>query len=496
MSPFVRRMFFWVLVVTFLVTTPAIILYFIGYRYSFDQGIFIYTGSVTIQANPTQNLAIRIDGKSVSSETNQINRSYHVEGIRPGKPLLLVSAPGFTTWSKEITVRSGISTEFWSVLLAREQYAQTPQSVPEGSVAFFPSTDGNKIALLSKQNNETLVTILDTTDGSRRQVFSTSDLSPTANNPESALQWSLRNNTLLLATLQSKTDGEEHTFIIHTDTLITTDIKDIVSVPHPKGVRWDPTADSVFFLSGSSLFETPIDTPLQEISLSENIESYDVVGRVILSLEPKTGILYRFSVGSPDQKKQLTTAPPKEFPVDYTTPFSLTAYDETRIAIRNAGTGDLFLFNNGDNGESFKKLSSDARGAQFSDDGKKLLFWSDWEISAIFTRKWETQPVREEGERLDVGRFESAIHSVQWEKDYEHILFSSEKNIRTIELDDRGGRNMIDILTLPASPVQVSSLGKQNKIFFLHTKGEGDTSSSVLSSITFPEPLGLFGFGG
>jgi hypothetical protein len=107
------------------------------------------------------------------------------------------------------------------------------------------------------------------------------------------------------------------------------------------------------------------------------------------------------------------------------------------------------------------------------------------------------QPVRNEGDRLDIERFSSAIDHVQWSKDYEHVIFSIEKNIKITELDDRGGRNTTSIIALPASPLQVTGLGSQDKLTFLLPAREGDTvTSPTLSTITFPEPIGLFGFGG
>lgn len=494
MSPIRRRVFFWALTLTFLVTTPIIVLFLMGYRYSFERGIFIYTGSVSIQANPVQNIDIQIDGKPVSADSNRLNSSYHIEGILPGKHTVSVSAPGFSTWSKEITVRSGIATEFWNILLARTEYPQkTLDSFKDGQ-AFFPLPQKNQIAIVSENDQETTVTVLNTTTGNREQVFSSTDFFLSKDAPRNALRWSSRDATHFLLSLLSRETQEEHTFLVQIDIATTTDIKDIVNVPHPQEVRWNPNANTILFLSGATLFSLPIDTPLHETALSDNIESYDTVGNTLIALEPKTGILYQFPLGDPTQKKQLTTAPPEGFSHKYTTPFSLIAYDETRITLLNNGTGDLFLFNKGQSSEWFKSLSKDAKGVQFSDDGKKVLYWTDWEIFTFFTRKWEVQPVRQENDRLDIGRFSNTIHDVQWTKDYEHIIFFSGNDIRAIELDDRGSRDMVTVLNLPSVPLQISSIGSKNEILFLLPDTQS-TSLSTLSSITFPEPLGFFGFG-
>lgn len=491
-----RSLFFWLLVVAFLATTPFIILYFMGYRYSFERGVFIYTGSISIQANPTQNLDIRIDGASVSAETNRINQSYHIEGILPGKHTVSVTAPGFSTWSKEVTVRSGIATEFWNVLLARDTYEQTSIPVPAGSLAFFPTPDNKRIAILSQEKGEVSVTVVGTTAAENPiRVFSTATFSPVEEGLENSLRWSPRDNASFLLSLRSTETGDEHTFFVRTDTLSATDLKDIITVPLPREVRWNPNADTILFLSNTSLFELSTENPLQETRLSENTESYDIVGNTIISLEPKTGILYRFLRTDSTQKTQVTTAPPEGFPDNANTPFSLIAYDETRIAIFNRDTGDLFLSNQGEEATTFTQLSSSAKGLQFSNDGKKVLFWTDWEIFASFTRKWEVQPTRKEGERLDIGRFSNMISYVQWTKDYEHVLFSSGNDIKVIELDDRGGRDTLTVRRLSSPPLQLSGLGSQNKVYSLQNGTIGESSSS-LSFITFPEPTGFFGFGG
>lgn len=499
MNPLIRRLFFWFLTTTFFVTTPIIILFLMGYRYSFERGVFVYTGSVSIEANPTQNLVIHIDGAPVSSQTNRINNSYHVEGVAPGKHILSLSAPGFSTWSKEITVRSGISTEFWNVLLAREQYGQVLTPFPEGSLAFFPSPGGDFLAVLSEKNGETLITLLETTSNLSRQIFSTTEFSASSSAvPDAfkrALRWSPRDDTTLLISLTNKKTLEEHTFIIKTDSLLATDFKDIIRVPLPHEVRWHPSADRLLFLSDKTLFEATPDAPLQETLLSENIENFDSLGNTIIALETNTGILHSFPIGNPKQKEQITTAPPENFS-STASPHTISVYDETRIILFHRETGTLYLYNKGETDERFEKLSSDAKGFQFSDDGKKLLYWTDWEIFAFFTREWEVQPVRNEGDRLDIGRFGTMITDVQWMKNYEHVLFSSGKDIRATELDDRGGRNTATILTLANIPLQFTSLGTQNKLLFL-LPAQSDVSSSTptLSTLTFPEPLGLFGFG-
>lgn len=495
MSIAVRRFFFWCLVTVFLVTTPAIVLFLMGYRYSFERGVFVYTGSVTIQANPSQNLDIRIDNQPISSSTNRINRSFHIEGIKPGTHRLSISAPGFKEWSKEISVKSGISTEFWNVLLARAEYAQTAFEASRGTLAFFPAED-ERVALLSEQDGETTITILDRTNGERRQIFSTTQFSPKKDGVEHHIRWSPRQDNFLIVSLFSKENSEEHTFIVGTDDAQTTDLKDILRVPHPRSALWSPYDDAVFFLSENNLYRTPLNTKFGETLISNDIAAYDFSDGKIFSVESESGRIQIFSENTPKQKIQKTFAIPKELIKNASGKLSLIVYDETRIAILDRDSGSLFLSHMEEENEQLIQLSSNAKGAQFSDDGKKLLHWSDWEIAVFFTREWNVQPTRKEGERLDIGRFSRMIDHVQWGKSYEHILFSSENELRIIELDDRGGRNASSLTSFINTPTQISSLGNRNEILFLVRAGtESETTAPpLLSSIIFPEPIGFFSF--
>jgi len=56
-----HKLVFWAFLVLFLATSASILFFTFGYRFSFDRGIFIYTGSVTIKSNPRA-VGISLDG--------------------------------------------------------------------------------------------------------------------------------------------------------------------------------------------------------------------------------------------------------------------------------------------------------------------------------------------------------------------------------------------------------------------------------------------------
>jgi len=497
MSPVIRSAFFWLLTAIFLITSPVFIFFLMGYRYSIERGVFVYTGSISVSSNPASGIDIRVDGEPVSAKANQMNRSFHIEGIKPGQHTLSVSAPGFTSWRKNISVHSGLSTEFWNVLLAREQYGRSNTPFPEGSLDFFSSPDGIDFLIPIENNGEFTLLLFSSDTGTSRQIFSSLQFTIDQSSPDIRPEWSTENESIILMPLLSRETGQPHAFLIDTDTMETTDLKDILPEEARETIRsihWSPNEYALLALSGTKLFQIALAPPFAIRTISDTAGAYNTLGSSAIVLEHGTGILSEIPLKNPDNRRQITTAAPEDSVGNSTASFSVIPYDKTRIVLLNAKNGDLFLYNKGESKEWFSRLPGEVRGTQFSDDGKKLLYWTDWEIFTVFTRKWEVQPMRKEGDRLDIGRFSEKISSVQWAKDYEHALFLVNHDIRVTELDDRGGRNTATVISLPAVPKRVSVFGNQNKIFSLFNEN-GDAARPTLSSITFPEPTSLFGFG-
>ncbi len=192
------------------------------------------------------------------------------------------------------------------------------------------------------------------------------------------------------------------------------------------------------------------------------------------------GIVYRTSLDAADEPRQITTSAPDDMD---DSSYRITVYDEDRIVLLNR-SHDLYIYNKGEEDTYFNKLSDNADGSQFSDDGKKLLFWTDNEISTYFVRKWEVQPARSENETMSITRLSDRIENVQWARDYEHVLFTNGSKIKIIEIDNRDHRNMMDILTLGGSDSSVFNNFTDGKIYFTEKNDQGQAS---LHSIYFPE---------
>lgn len=479
-----RRIFFWVLVTLFIATAPIIIFYARGYRFSFQQGVFIYAGSIAIKSNP-QKVDIFINGKpSPKKKTNLINNSYHIDGIRPGEYLLEAKTPGYTNWSKKITVHSGVSTEFWNVLLAKNSYEKTAYPA-QGLERFYNSPNREFIAYTQYADQEFLVKILNVKSSTAENIFSSLEYRFPEEKFEiyqENIEWSPQSDKIIIPT---ENNGAKSYFIVDIETKETVNLRDIIKTENVKNVRWDSERkNSIFYMSEGNLYR--INTSDSEVvPIAENIASYDISSSAIYYLKASDGIVYKAAAKNGNIISKITSSPPEE---GNSFDYRIIAYDDERVAIFNKNDG-LFIYNRGKLDTYFRKLFQDISGLQFSDDGKKLLYWNNFEIAAYFTREWDVQPQRQENEIHQITRFSRKINNVQWTKDYEHIIFSVGNEIKIIELDYRDHKNLSNLETLTSNDPLALADFSANKIYFTDIV-DGQFG---LFSINFPESTGFLG---
>ncbi len=487
-----RSIFFWVLVLLCLITINAISLYSFGYRYNFTRGIFVYTGSISIKTNP-QNVDIAVDGKPIDAQSSAINNSYHITSLNPGPHMIIVSAPGYHPWNKEAIVTSGISTEFWNVLLTRDTYQEKTYPVNPSIRKIYPSPKSNLLAYVAQDGSDVTVHTFDTKSGQDIQVFSAPDRTIDTLAHEN-IEWSPRADALIIPTISA--DRQKDYFIVYIDTLETVNLKDIAGTDALESVRWNPdTRDTLFYLSKRSLWLQSAKNIAEKSLLSDHVAHYDLSGTdTVYILDDPNNLVWKFTVNNPTDRTQITTSPPDASPESAN--YSLVVYDQDRFFLIDYATESLYLFNNDPaTSTSFEKISDQALGAQFSNDGKKLLYWTSWEVAVRFTRNWEVQPARTENQDMEIARFSQKLQHVQWTRDYEHALVSTSEAESIVELDhrDRASAELRLSSTSTLPPIQIVPDFGNSLLYFIRSEDAERPENHTLSSIIFPEPTILFG---
>ena len=473
-------------------TVPIVLLRARGYRFDYHRGVFVYSGTITFKSNP-QAVDVKLNGTlSASKQLDRINSSYNIAGLLPNAYNFQISAPGFQTWNKNIAVHSGVATEFWNVLLTRDNYERTPYGTL-GAEKFFLSPKNRLLVYSVSDSQKIAANVFDIGAKKTTGTYDFVGWNFAGAVRKENIEWAPDESSFSVP-VKKEVNGQTiyDYFIVNLSDQSQLDLNEFLAKSSISNVRWDSKQKGyLFFLDGSTLYRANLNVKGEITTIASDVSAYDLSGdRVYYAVTPNH-LLFKNTLDGQAQPVQITNSFPDNAEEKIT---GLVVYDDSRIAILDSNH-DLYIFNQGEHGNYFRKLSDGILETHFSDDGKKLLFWSDNEISVYYIRDEISQPERAENTMENITRYSTPVQNVQWFYDYEHIIFTVGRFAKIIELDPRDHRNCMDILnTTLENPFLIynSFLGN---IFFTDVKD----SSTDLNSIIFPEKtsiLGRIGIGG
>ena len=256
-----------------------------------------------------------------------------------------------------------------------------------------------------------------------------------------------------------------------------------------KNVRWDPNEKGfLFFLSDGNLIRAGVESGGDSKNISEDISAFDLSWDSVFYVKKPNNLVYKADLKGNNLPRQITSS----FPENNSEIKKIIAYNDSEIIFINE-SDDLFIYNQGDFDTYFKKIGTAIKGAHFSNDGKKVLFWSNNEIFVYFARNWNVQPARKENDVQTITRYSEPIKNVQWYKDYEHIIFNTGRWVKIIELDPRDHRNCLDLINTNGENSFIRYDDYQEKLYFTDSQ---ESCKSYLETIKFPEPTPFLGIGG
>lgn len=484
MRKLLRRILFWLLVLLFLVTAPVAVLYSQGYRFDQKKMIFVHSGAITLKSLPAS-VNIFLDGKPQPAKSlDIINNSVTVGGLRPGSYHIQASLNGYSGWGKNVEVHSGFSTEFWNVVLT-PQNPEVNELESRNAARFFPSPFGKKTAYFEDLGKGISLWVTDFKKNETHLAYSESDVFFLKDKFDN-LEWNFKEDLMLAPVIRN--NQKDYLIVSSEGNIKPFYLSDMTNFKDIRKARWSPKEKNViYFLAKdssqtSNLYAFSLDSNVPDLIVSEII-TYDLSQNSIYFLQ-KNNILLKSSLDG-SSAVQVNDSPFADSAIGDNA--RLIAYDEDR-QILISEDGDLFVHNNGSE-NLFQKIGSGVLGAQFSDDGKKLLFWNSNEILVTFFRKWEVQPYRDENEIQTVIRLSSPVENVFWFRDYEHVFFSAKNKIKLIELDPRDHRVCLDIFenNLDEFPATYD-IGNGYYYFTGDSNGE-----KKIFYFALPEKTGIFG---
>lgn len=480
-----RRLIFWVFFLLFILSTPVAILYSQGYRFDQYSRIFIRSGSITVKSVPSS-ASVFLNGKLQSGRAlDIINNSITLNGLRPGSYAVRVSANKYQDWEKQIDVHSGISSEYWNVFLSPND--PTMKELPVSGVErFFPSPFGKRIAYTSHAQANLEIHSLDITSGESLLAYSGENLE-FSNNKSENLEWNFKER--LMAGPVTRNESKDYLIIDINKEYDPAFLSDLTSLRDFRSARWSPKDQWTLYFLGRSSEKAPQILYKYNVSTKEltevasDIATFDFSGDSIYAVR-HNNILYKLDLDG-NETSQVTSTPLSS---DDLGDFSrLIVYDENRQALISE-KGVLFVHNNGSE-NTIRQIADNVNDIQFSDDGKKMIFWGNNDISVLFLRPWDVQPLRAENEIQKIIRSSVPFDNVFWYRDYEHILFTYQKKIKIIELDQRDHRILANIFENGLDNFPAAYDSRNSFYYFV---GSGN-ASNTLFQMQLPEKTGFFG---
>ena len=547
-TPISRRIFFWTLALSCVSIVSIVVFFSIGYRFNFASNIFIYSGSINVKATPS-NIVATIDNKKPENRHfNFINNSYHITGMRYGIHKVKFSAPGYSDWEKDVEVHSGLATEFWNVILIKNDYERNAYNVynPKSIflapryklLAYVKSTDDNQllIPILNTQNNKVESIIKDSKSMFNEEANENIEWSPDTftllvpitknlivkkqnladeDNVDTKLTKKQKISKkpvadyLVISRIDdfktkkkylsdilpdkffiSKKQNISHKVLKIKETEEENNVSQINNIfPKIKYLRFHPKKESlVYGIINNDLYL--IDISDSQISKTDRVTK---LAKNILTYDiADDGIYAMTNQGTILYDENYDLSNPKTLTafsdINPNTKHTLIAYNKDKILHLSKDTGTLTIFNKDGKNITTKILRSNIENARFSNDGKKIVYNDKNSIYLYMTRDW-IQPHREKNTEYFITKIDKNINSVEWLNDYEHVIVGVDNELLLVDLDQRFTPLQRNIISNSFNNKVFTYSNTTNKIYFIDKIDNG----TQLFSIYFPEKnKGLF----
>lgn len=414
-----RRTIFYLAVLIFFVLAPVLILYSLGYNVDFRTGKLLRMGGIFVKAAPN-GFRVILNGKPIT-ESRLLFSGALIVNLRPDLYVVRVEKDGYRPWQKVVHVSAEAVSEFRNIILFPEAFREEQildlsrrgLSVKEFEV--FPGTPWIIIRIQEQQ--------------SRTYFFNleAGTLGDTAAFGE--FRWDKKTKRLVVR----RTNAGGWTVVslegtpLHEERLVfPKTIRDPVFVEGVPGLLGSflvlDTGGTLYRFNRPSFVAAPI--------LSD-IHSFSFIDDKIFFLTT-TGF---FGV-SDENGKRVDRYGRKGFFMSHTPARFGVSVSGDMFTIDSAGG---FFVRRRDQQE-IMPVSGNVLGATFSEDGERILFWSEHDIQVLFLTDEKNQPFRAAGTREKiVSVSDRPIRWASWfgRRDA-YVLFSAGGFVAAADIDSRG----------------------------------------------------------
>ncbi|MDP2586477.1 MAG: PEGA domain-containing protein [Candidatus Komeilibacteria bacterium] len=423
-----RRFLVLGLALIFLVLSPLLILYGLGYKYNWQKNRLEKTGVFFIKSFPKDADVFLNGDRHKKTTPSQITR------LLPKIYEVKISKEGFLPWIKNLAIQSQTATFIEDVSLIY----QTPKitAVVEGIFTeLLPDSNRENFALIEQLGDEQILWHYNAGDNKITRLYSS------AEQPLALVGWSSSNKKILFK-------AGNHFLTVHKDSPgLTTDLQNLT-----KGVltdvKWHSQNDNLLYgLTGSQLLlinlpantATPVNTEMNFTFLPYKN------GALTLVKNPDGFFLKSYLPG----ENRIIFSLPEQ------TDYNFSQNQAGDVVLHDQNEKQLYLISPEDKNQPVKTILKNVAG--FGWLGRSMVYWDNAEL-------WVYYP--EFNQQVFLERTSQKISRAFWHPNAVYVYAEVGNQLKLYELDSRDARNVYDILEIDPEQSGLVSANKKGDWLF------------------------------
>jgi len=404
-----RGFLFAAFIILFVTISPMMLMYAFGFKFNLSQMQLQKTGMLVLETEPT-GAKIYLDGKleinpfKFYSKNNRYTKTpTKIKNIVPGEHTIRMELDGYWEWEKRLTIRPGETVFAENVVLFEKKLPLILSNQGKDSLqAIQISQDKEKIALI----NHNQLTILNLKKGKElaRETL------PTITSQE--IIWSKDNKKIIIDTIIFDINAEE---IIN--------LKDYVN-GNPHNLKWENN-NNLYYQNNSGVHVFNLNNKKTERLVTAKIEDYLIKGNELfyLATNSQKTALYVYNLNEEKNIGQINLTRGA---------YQFIHQENKYINLYDSAGQKIYLLevmSPWTDKYNLKEINN-VKTSVWS--GDQLFYHNDFEISI-----WDS---RDNGDTL-LTRLSEKINEIVWHPSNNYIIYSTNKEINTLELDKREKHN-------------------------------------------------------
>jgi len=449
-------------VLIFFILTFVILFYSFGYRYNPQQGKIIQTGAIIVKTFP-KNAKVSINGSAVKKNSglvNLFNDFIKIESLEPGQYSIGASLEGFSNWEKNISIESEHVLEFKNIVLVKSDPEKNivSQKIESGETKnLWISSGKNKIAYRKIHDGKDGLYIYDLPGKTERFLYGFEEMFPIKNSNNISVNniiWSENDSRMFISIAKDKKTYSAVIIIEDRGKIYRT----ADGMEHARN-GWDfQLNDSLFHLKDNALLKSEFaGTKVSTSRILEQISAFLAEGNTVYYIKKGGSYLYKSNMGQPASEITIAKLPDGFETAELS---SITKEADSYLIITEQNK--LYLI---DDGSEAINVSSNATDASFFNNSSRIIYNNNNEIWIYYIREKNYQPQKQKNTNELLTRYSSNIGNIFLYGDDEHIFYKEGYVFKFAELDDRGKRNIFDVVSVKTN--DVAYLAGDNSVVYL-----------------------------